>query len=142
LAKTEFKKIERKFRMSASDDSTARSPLDYGKIALAIALVIGGLAFFYMTIGKQADWLRGVVVVVGLLAGIGVFLTSNSGKSLITFFRAAYNELLRVVWPTRKETTQMTLVVFGFVVIMSIFLWVVDKTLEYALFDLLLGWRK
>ena len=128
--------------MSASDGNTASTPLDYGKIALAVLLAAGGMAFFYMTIGKQPDWLRGVVVVVGLLAGFGVFLTSQSGKSLITFFRAAYNELLRVVWPSRKETTQMTLVVFGFVVIMSIFLWAVDKTLEYALFDLLLGWRK
>jgi preprotein translocase subunit SecE len=128
--------------MSALDGNTKRSPLDYGKLALAIALVVIGMAFFYLTIGKQADWLRGVVVVVGLLAGFGVFLTTRAGKSLITFFRAAYNELLRVVWPTRKETTQMTLVVFGFVVIMSIFLWVVDKTLEFALFDLLLGWRK
>lgn len=128
--------------MSASDGNTTRSPLDYGKLALAIVLAVGGMAFFYLTIGKQADWLRGVVVVVGLLAGFGVFLTTRSGQALITFFRAAYNELLRVVWPTRKETTQMTLIVFGFVVIMSIFLWVVDKTLEFALFDLLLGWRK
>lgn len=128
--------------MSASDGNTTRSPLDYGKLALAIVLAVGGMAFFYLTIGKQADWLRGVIVVVGLLAGFGVFLTTRSGQALITFFRAAYNELLRVVWPTRKETTQMTLIVFGFVVIMSIFLWVVDKTLEFALFDLLLGWRK
>jgi preprotein translocase subunit SecE len=128
--------------MSTSDIEASNSPLDYGKIALAVLLALGGLAFFYMTIGKQPDWLRGVAVVVGLIAGAGIYLTSNSGKSLWQFFRAAYAELLRVVWPSRKETTQMTLVVFGFVVIMSIFLWAVDKTLEFALFDLLLGWRK
>ena len=128
--------------MSTSDIEASNSPLDYGKIALAVLLALGGLAFFYMTIGKQPDWLRGVAVVVGLIAGAGIYLTSNSGKRLWQFFRAAYAELLRVVWPSRKETTQMTLVVFGFVVIMSIFLWAVDKTLEFALFDLLLGWRK
>ncbi len=128
--------------MSTSDIEASNSPLDYGKIALAVLLALGGLAFFYMTIGKQPDWLRGVAVVIGLIAGAGIYLTSNSGKSLWQFFRAAYAELLRVVWPSRKETTQMTLVVFGFVVIMSIFLWAVDKTLEFALFDLLLGWRK
>ena len=128
--------------MSSSDIEVTNSPADYGKIALAVLLVVGGLAFFYMTIGKQPDWLRGVAVVISLIAGAGVYLTSNSGKSLWQFFRAAYAELLRVVWPTRKETTQMTLVVFAFVVIMSLFLWAVDKTLEFALFDLLLGWRK
>jgi preprotein translocase subunit SecE len=128
--------------MSTTDVEVSNSPLDYGKIALAVLLALGGLAFFYMTIGKQPDWLRGVAVVAGLIAGAGVYLASNSGKNLWQFFRAAYAELLRVVWPTRKETTQMTLVVFGFVVIMSLFLWAVDKTLEFALFDLLLGWRK
>jgi preprotein translocase subunit SecE len=128
--------------MSTTDIEVHNSPLDYGKIAVAVALILGGLAFFYMTIGKQSDWLRGVAVVVGLIAGAAVYMTSNSGKNLWQFFRAAYGELLRVVWPTRKETTQMTLVVFGFVVIMALFLWGVDKTLEFVLFDLLLGWRK
>ena len=128
--------------MSTTDIETSNSPVDYGKIAVAVLLALGGLAFFYMTIGKQPDWLRGVAVVLGLIAGAGVYMTSTSGKNLWQFFRAAYGELLRVVWPSRKETTQMTLVVFGFVVIMSIFLWAVDKTLEFALFDLLLGWRK
>jgi preprotein translocase subunit SecE len=128
--------------MSTSDVAVTNSSVDYGKIAVAALLAVGGLVFFYMTIGKQPDWLRGIAVVVGLIAGAGVFFTSSSGKNLWQFFRAAYNELLRVVWPSRKETTQMTLVVFAFVVIMSLFLWAVDKTLEFTLFDLLLGWRK
>jgi preprotein translocase subunit SecE len=128
--------------MSTTDIEVRNSPADYGKIAVAVALALGGLAFFYMTIGKQPDWVRGVAVVLGLVAGAAVYMTSNSGKNLWQFFRAAYAELLRVVWPSRKETTQMTLVVFGFVVIMALFLWAVDKTLEFALFDLLLGWRK
>jgi preprotein translocase subunit SecE len=128
--------------MSTTDIEISNTPVDYGKIAVAVALALGGLAFFYMTIGKQPDWLRGVAVVVGLVAGAAIYMTSNSGKNLWQFFRAAYSELLRVVWPSRKETTQMTLVVFGFVVIMALFLWLVDKTLEWTLFDLLLGWRK
>jgi preprotein translocase subunit SecE len=128
--------------MSTTDIEVSNSPVDYGKIAVAVVLALGGLAFFYMTIGKQPDWLRGVAVVVGLVAGAAIYMTSNSGKNLWQFFRAAYSELLRVVWPSRKETTQMTLVVFGFVVIMALFLWLVDKTLEWTLFDLLLGWRK
>ena len=128
--------------MSTTDIEVSNSPVDYGKIAIAMLLALGGLIFFYMTIGKQPDWLRGVAVVVGLIAAAGIYMTSNSGKNLWQFFRTAYAELLRVVWPSRKETTQMTLVVFGFVVIMSLFLWAVDKTLEFALFDLLLGWRK
>ena len=127
--------------MSASDNEVVVSnPVDYGKMAIAVALVLGGLLFFYMS--KQADWLRGVAVVIGLIAGFGVFLTSTQGKTLMQFFRAAYAEMLRVVWPTQRETVQMTLVVFGFVIIMAIFLWLTDKVIEWTLFDLLLGWRK
>jgi len=47
-----------------------------------------------------------------------------------------------VVWPTRKESGQMTLYVFAFVVVMALFLWLTDKTLEWVLYDLVLGWKK
>ncbi|NDH30496.1 MAG: preprotein translocase subunit SecE, partial [Betaproteobacteria bacterium] len=47
----------------------------------------------------------------------------------------------RVVWPDRKETVQMTLTVFGFVVIAALFLWIVDKSLEWILYGLILGWK-
>jgi len=127
--------------MGNNDIETITQPADYAKIGVAIVLAVAGFVFFYMAT-KQPDWLRGVAVAAGLFAGLGVYLTSQSGKSLIGFFRAAYAEMLRVVWPTRRETLQMTLVVFGFVVIMSIFLWIVDKALEFTLFDLILQWRK
>ena len=47
-----------------------------------------------------------------------------------------------MVWPTRKESLQMTGYVFAFVVLMALFLWFTDKTLEWVLYDLILGWRK
>jgi preprotein translocase subunit SecE len=45
------------------------------------------------------------------------------------------------VWPSRKETMTTTGIVFGFVVIMAVLLFVVDKSLEWFLYDLLLSWR-
>jgi preprotein translocase subunit SecE len=48
----------------------------------------------------------------------------------------------KVAWPTRKESLQMTAYVFGFVVIMALFLWFTDKTLEWVFYDLILGWKK
>ena len=50
-------------------------------------------------------------------------------------------ETKKVVWPTRKEAMQITGVVFGFVVLMAIFLWGVDKLLEVILYGFILGWR-
>ena len=54
----------------------------------------------------------------------------------------AVAEVKKVVWPTRKETIQTTAAVFAFVVVMALFLWITDKSLEWALYDLLLGWKK
>ena len=51
-------------------------------------------------------------------------------------------EVKKVVWPTRKEAGQMTGYVFVFVVLMALFLWLTDKTLEWALYDLILGWTR
>lgn len=62
--------------------------------------------------------------------------------SPLEFMRQVQAETKKVVWPTRKESMQMTAYVFAFVAIMSVFLWLTDKTLEWVFFDLILGWRK
>jgi len=82
------------------------------------------------------------VLLVGLAAAAGTFLVSEPGKRFVSFAQDAWREVKKVVWPTRKETMQMTLYVFGLVVIMALFLWFTDKTLEWVLYDLILGWRK
>jgi preprotein translocase subunit SecE len=72
-----------------------------------------------------------------------VFLTSEPGKELRSPSAATPGkEVKKVVWPTRKEAIQMTAYVFGFVVIMALFLWLTDKTLEWVFYDLILGWKK
>lgn len=117
-----------------------KTPLDLVKVLSSIALVIGGFVFYFS--GQQDAWILLSVLLLSLVIATVVFLTSSTGQSLIIFFKAAYTELLRVVWPSRRETTQMTIVVFVFVIIMAIFLWSVDKLIELALFDLVLNWSK
>ena len=85
--------------------------------------------------------MAGVAGVLGSAAS-GVFLISEAGKRLLAFGRDAWREVKKVVWPTRKETVQMTAYVFVFVVVMALFLWFTDKTLEWVFYDLILGWRK
>ena len=60
----------------------------------------------------------------------------------IQFIQQVRNEVAKVVWPTRKETIQMTAYVFGFAVIMALFLWFTDQALQWLFYDLILGWRK
>jgi len=120
---------------------TVSTGADKAKMALAGLLVVGAVAAFYL-LDKQDLWLRVVALFVGLIAAVGVFFTSESGKQLIAFSHESSREVRKVVWPSRKEAIQMTGYVFAFVAVMALFLWLTDKTLEWVLYDLVLGWRR
>jgi len=127
--------------MSNPPVETVSTGADKAKLAIAGLLVIGAVATFY-ALGKQDQWVR-VIALLGLLAvAVGIFFTSESGKQLIAYGQDAVKEVKKVVWPTRKEAMQMTGYVFAFVFVMAFFLWLTDKTLEWALYDLILGWRR
>ena len=127
--------------MATTQVETVTTGADKAKVGAAIALVIAALAGFYL-LGKQGQVAQWGALIVGLIAAAAIFLTSEPGKELIAFGRDATKEVKKVVWPTRKEAIQMTAYVFGFVVIMAIFLWLTDKTLEWVFYDLILGWKK
>ena len=114
---------------------------DKMKLAVAAALVAAGIAGYYF-LGAQSILLRIAAVLAGIAAGVAVAWTSAYGKEFVVFARESLVEVRKVVWPTRKETMQTTAAVFAFVVVMAVFLWVSDKTLEWVLYDLILGWKK
>ena len=127
--------------MASEQIETVGTGADKAKLAVSALLVIAGMVGFYMFAkqGAIAQW--GALVVAVVLAAV-VFVSSESGKELLAFGRDAWREAKKVVWPSRKEAMQMTAYVFAFVVVMAIFLWLTDITVEWAIFDLLLGWRK
>jgi preprotein translocase subunit SecE len=127
--------------MATSQVETVSSAADKAKLAAVAALVVAAIAGFYL-LSKQGPLAQWGVLIVGLVAAAGVFLVSEPGKQFVGFARDAWREVKKVVWPTRKETMQMTAYVFVFVVVMALFLWLTDKTLEWVLYDLILGWRK
>ncbi len=119
---------------------TVATGADKAKLAGAVLLLLGAIVAFYY-LGKQDLWLRVVALLVLLAAAVALFFTSESGKQLIAFGRDSVREVKKVVWPTRKEALQMTGYVFAFVFLMALFMWITDKTLEWVLYDLVLGWR-
>ena len=123
-----------------SQVETVSPAADKAKLAAAALLVLGAVAAYYLI--KQADWIRWVALIVLLLAAAATFLTAEMGKQLLAFGRDAWRETQKVVWPSRKEAIQMTGYVFAFVVVMALFLWLTDKTLEWLLYDLVLGWKR
>lgn len=127
--------------MATTQVETVSTGADKAKVGAAVALVIAAVAGFYL-LGKQGQLAQWGVLIVGLIAAAAVFLVSEPGRELIGFGRDSVKEVKKVVWPTRRETLQMTAYVFGFVVVMALFLWVTDKTLEWVFYDLILGWKK
>lgn len=127
--------------MSTPQVETVTSGADKAKLAGAVLLLLAALVAFY-ALGKQGALAQWAALVVLLLAAAGTFFTSEPGKSLIAYGRDSVREARKVVWPTRKEAMQMTGYVFAFVVVMALFLWLTDKTLEWVLYDLILGWKR
>jgi len=125
----------------SSQVETVSTGADRAKLAVSVLLLVGAVVAFYM-LGKQDLWLRVVVLLVLLGAAVFTFFTAEAGKQLIAFGRDSVREVKKVVWPARNEALQMTGYVFAFVVVMALFMWLTDKTLEWVLYDLVLGWRR
>ena len=127
--------------MATTQVETVSTSADKAKLAAALLLVIGALAAFYL-LGKQGQIAQWAALIACLVAAVVVFMVSEPGKQFVAFGRDSWREVKKVVWPTRKEAIQMTAYVFGFVVIMALFLWLTDKTLEWLFYDAILGWKK
>jgi preprotein translocase subunit SecE len=99
--------------------------LDTVKLAAAVAILLGGIAGFYL-LGSYPLAVRWVLVLVSLGLGILVALQSAQGQAFWQFVQGSRVELRKVVWPTREETMKTTLVVFAAILAMGIFFWVLD----------------
>jgi preprotein translocase subunit SecE len=113
---------------------------DKAKLGAAFVVFIAAFGSYY-ALHTQQTWLRVIALLVLLVIAAGLFLVAGPGKALIAYTRDSIREARKVVWPERKEAIQMTAIVFGFVVLMALFLWIVDKILEWGLYDMILGWK-
>jgi len=107
------------------------------KLGLAILLVVAGVAGFYLLAADQTV-LRVVLFIASLLAAAVVLWQSNMGRSFVVYAQESVVEARKVVWPERKEATQLTLLVFVFVFVLALFMWLVDSSLSWLFYDVLL----
>jgi preprotein translocase subunit SecE len=126
--------------MASTQVETVSTGAEKLRLALVVLLVVGALAAHYL-LASQGALVQWGGLAVGVVLAAVVFFTSESGKRLVAFGRDSWREVQKVVWPTRKETLQTTAFVFAFAVVMALFLWLTDKTLEWVFYDLILGWR-
>ena len=101
------------------------------KLLVALLFVAGGIAGFYY-FAEQALLYRVLGLLVVLAAATAVALTTQLGSDTLNFGRSAIVEVRKSVWPSRKETTQTTLIVLVMVVIIGLILWLFDSILLLA----------
>jgi preprotein translocase subunit SecE len=113
----------------AKHSSAAPATADTAQLIAAIVLAIGGVVAFYVLKSRPEVWASWVGLFGGLLVGVLVFAFSQYGRNFWQFVLESRVELRKVFWPSRNETFMTTLVVLGFVLIASVFFWLLDLTL-------------
>jgi len=118
--------------MNAKTEVEGSSGLDVAKLLAAVVILGAGITGFYYFADQQPLWIRllGLLVVVGI--GAFVALQTTVGRGLWRFATDARGEVRKVVWPSRQETLQTSLIIFVAVLIMAIFLWAIDSMLFFA----------
>ena len=117
--------------MSANIEQSGHGPVDKARLALSVVLIVAGLAAYYYFTRESAS-LRLVGVLASMAAAVGVSYTSSYGRFVREFVAESHFELRKVVWPTRQETTQTTLVIFVVVAIVSLLLFMFDSILVWV----------
>jgi preprotein translocase subunit SecE len=102
--------------------------VDTAKLALGVVILLAGLVGYYY-FADSSTLLRVLGVIVALAVGAVVAFTSLQGRQLWKFIQGARVELNKVVWPTREETIQTTLVVLVVALVGGVFFFLVDRFL-------------
>ena len=117
--------------MVAKAATEVSNKLDTFKLVVAIAILLAGIGGFYYYADQSL--LYRVLGVVGVaIVAAGIAFTTSTGHAILSFGREARAEVRKVVWPTRQETVQTTLMVVVAVIILGIFLWLIDMMLLNA----------
>ena len=115
--------------MNAQTETSESGVLDIIKLLIAAVVLVGGLYGFYYYENDLPLYVRALMVLGGAGAGIGIAMTSTQGHRLWYFIQGSRVEIRKVVWPTRTETTQTSIAVFVFALIMALFFWALDSGL-------------
>lgn len=117
--------------------------LDKVKIIASLLLLFAGIVGYYQLptlMGADVSILLRVgLLLVSIVLAFVVAINSEYGASALAFAKGSRTELRKMIWPTRPETIQTTMIVLVLVVLVSLFLWLVDATVFNVIYDWLLG---
>ncbi len=117
--------------MSEQADKGGSPVIDSAKLVLAAAMLVAGIGGYYW-FADVPTAVRLLMVLAGVALGAAFLFWSTQGQVLWQFVQGSRVELRKMVWPTRQETLQTTLVVFVFVLLLGVFFWLIDMLLAWA----------
>ncbi len=118
--------------MSTQNAKPVESKSGVALMAVAVVIALSGV-FAFALLADQPTLVRVGVLLGCILVGAVIGWFSAPGKEFAAYCKASYEELRRVVWPTRKETVNTTGIVCAFVVVVAFFLFLVDSLIDLAL---------
>ena len=116
--------------MSENTETSTGGGLDWLKWILVVGLAGAGIFgnWYYQ---DESMLLRVLGLIVVAVIAVAIALQTERGRNTWTLLREARSEIRRVVWPTREETLQTTLVVLALVVVFALILWMLDSGLSW-----------
>ena len=112
-----------------AQDVTTNNSLNTIKWVVAIAILIAatvGNRYAPELLPQLSSWVRIVALIIIAVGALAITLTTTQGQSFIKLLKEAQVEARRIVWPTKDETMQTTMIVCAVVVVMSLVLWGID----------------
>jgi preprotein translocase subunit SecE len=118
--------IKQELSQNLAGDAEQASPLDTVKLVAALAVLLGALVAYYW-FSDWPQWARVLTMLGGLVGGFALAAFTRIGRAFFGFLGNAQIEMRKVVWPTKQETLQTTLLIFVVVVIVGLLLWLFDS---------------
>ncbi|GJM06101.1 MAG: protein translocase subunit SecE [marine bacterium B5-7] len=115
---------------------TTGGTLDTIKLGLALLIAIAALVGFYFFADQSLLYrVLGLLTAAGI--SVAIALQTEKGRHTWGYFQDAQIEVRKVVWPTRQETVQTTLIVIIMVILVAIILWLLDMFLGWSIGSLM-----
>ena len=117
--------------MTATTETSSSGVLNWFKWLVILALVGAGIYGNWFFRDESLLYRVGALIVVAIVAAL-VAVTTTQGAATWSLMKESRAEIRRVVWPTRAETNQTTLVVLGLVILFAFVLWGLDSALSFV----------
>ncbi len=119
--------------MDSQKEQQAGSSKDTALLIASALLLLGGLSAFYYFIGQFNVLVRTLILLASIGAALFAAYQTHMGRVMWSYINGAYRiEARKVVWPSRQESIQATLMIAVVVLISALLLWGLDSALLWG----------